>query len=213
MGFARECWPFVLPFAGLAALLLGLGHGRWALASALVGLVVLLFFRIPERPGAGQMQGVLSPANGKVLKLETLEDPAIGSGTYHRIVIFLSVFNVHVQRSPVDGTVIKSRYTAGRKLAAFDKRAGEVNEQQLTVLQTSEGDHVGVRQIAGLLARRVVSYVDQQQDLRKGDLMGVIKFGSRVDLILSVEYDLQVEVGQKVTEGETVMAHRKVEPK
>ena len=208
MGFAKECWPFVLPFLVLAALLLAIGHARWALIAGIVALVVLLFFRIPHRPDANQVDGVLSPGNGKVLKLETLEDPAIGPGTFHRIVIFLSVFNVHVQRAPVGGTVITSRYTAGRKLAAFDARAGEVNEQQLTVLQRPNGDVVGIRQIAGLLARRVVTYIEVDQDLTQGELMGVIKFGSRVDLLVPESYHLQVEVGQKVVEGQTIVAQQ-----
>lgn len=211
MVFAKECWPFVLPFFVLAALLLATGHPRWTITIGIVAVAVLLFFRIPKRPEVDQIDGVLSPANGKVLKLETLEDPTIGPGTFQRIVIFLSVFNVHVQRSPVAGTVVKSRYTAGRKLAAFDARAGEVNEQQLTVVEGPNGDLVGIRQIAGLLARRVVTYVEVGQELPRGELIGVIKFGSRVDLLLPMSYDLEVEAGQKVVEGQTVVARRQKE--
>lgn len=211
MGFAKECWPFVLPFVGLTALLLLLGQPRWAVAAAVVGTLMLLFFRAPHRTEARLTEGVLSPANGKVLKLETLEDPEIGPGTYHRIVIFLSVFNVHVQRAPVSGSVISSRYKPGRKLAAFDSRAGDVNEQQLTVLQRPNGDLVGIRQIAGLLARRVVTYLETDQEIAKGELIGVIKFGSRVDLLLPESYRVQVEVGQKLSEGRTVVARRETE--
>lgn len=211
MVFAKECWPFVLPFFVLAALLLATGHPRWTITIGIVAVAILLFFRIPKRPEVDQIDGVLSPANGKVLKLETLEDPTIGPGTFQRIVIFLSVFNVHVQRSPVAGTVVKSRYTAGRKLAAFDARAGEVNEQQLTVVEGPNGDLVGIRQIAGLLARRVVTYVEVGQELPRGELIGVIKFGSRVDLLLPMSYDLEIEAGQKVVEGQTVVARRQKE--
>ena len=211
MGFAKECWPFVLPFLGLAALSLFMGHPRWAAVAGVLALLMLLFFRIPSRAEAQQTDGVLSPANGKILKLEKLDDPDLGPGTYHRIVIFLSVFNVHVQRAPVGGTVSVSRYTPGRKLAAFDPRAGEVNEQQLTVVRRPGGDLVGIRQIAGLLARRVVTYLEEGQQLSKGELMGVIKFGSRVDLLLPVSYHLHVEVGQKVIEGETVIARQEME--
>lgn len=211
MGFAKECWPFVLPVLVLAALLLLLGNLRWAVVAGVLAFVVLLFFRIPPRAAAQATDGVLSPANGKVLKLENLADPAIGPGTYHRVVIFLSVFNVHVQRAPVGGTVEASRYTAGRKLAAFDPRAGDVNEQQLSVLRRPNGDRVGIRQIAGLLARRVVTYLDVDQDVEKGELIGLIKFGSRVDLLVPSSYVLEVEVGQKVLEGKTVVARRKVE--
>ena len=211
MGFAKECWPFVLPFLGLASFLFVVGSPRWAIAAGIVALVLLLFFRIPARPEASQTDGVLSPANGKVLKLETLDDPAIGPGTYHKVVIFLSVFNIHVQRAPVGGSVTASQYKPGRKLAAFDPRAGDVNEQQLTVVQRPNGDLVGIRQIAGLLARRVVTYLEIEQELTKGELIGVIKFGSRVDLLVPVNYHLQVEVGQKVIEGRTVIARQETE--
>ena len=211
MVFAKECWPFVLPFLGLAGFLFVVGYPRWAIAVGIVALVLLLFFRIPPRSEASRTEGVLSPANGKVLKLEKLEDPAIGPGTYHKIVIFLSVFNIHVQRAPVGGSVAVSRYTPGRKLAAFNPRAGDVNEQHLTVVQRPNGDRVGIRQIAGLLARRVVTYLETDQEVTKGQLMGVIKFGSRVDLLVPVSYHLAVEVGQKVREGETVIARQESE--
>lgn len=206
MGFAKECWPFVLPVLALAIILLVLGHPRWALGIGLLAVALLLFFRVPSRGAAASTEGVLSPANGKVLTISKIEDPAVGSDTYHRIVIFLSVFNIHVQRAPVAGTVVTSRYSSGRKLAAFDPRAGDVNEQQLTVLQRSNGDLIGIRQIAGLLARRVVTYLDKGQEVGKGDLIGLIKFGSRVDLLVPLSYHVEVEVGQKVVEGRTVMA-------
>lgn len=208
MGFAKECWPFVLPFLGLALILFLFGQIRWAIAVCALGFLVLLFFRIPNRDRAPEPASVLSPANGKVLKIDTIEDSSIGPGSYHRIVIFLSVFNVHVQRSPVAGSVADSTYTPGRKLAAFDPRAGDVNEQQLTVIHRPNGDSIGVRQIAGLLARRVVTYVQVGQEVSQGELIGVIKFGSRVDLLVPVSYHVAVAVGQKVTEGETSMARQ-----
>ncbi len=208
MAFAKECWPFVLPALALAVLLLVLGQPRWAAATTLLALLLLLFFRIPARDAAESLAGVLAPANGKVLKIELIEDPAVGPGRFHRVVIFLSVFNIHVQRAPVGGTVIDSRYAAGRKLAAFDERAGEVNEQQLTVLQRPGGDRIAIRQIAGLLARRVVTYLEIGQDVRKGELMGVIKFGSRVDLLVPDSYQIEVAPGDKTVEGLTVLARR-----
>lgn len=211
MGFAKECWPFVLPFLGLAVVLLFLGEFRWAAVVSALGLLVLLFFRIPTRNLAPEPGAVWSPANGKVLKIDTIEDPSVGPGTYHRIVIFLSVFNVHVQRSPIEGRVVDSSYLPGRKLAAFDPRAGDVNEQQLTVILHSNGDLVGVRQIAGLLARRVVTYLHVGQEVTQGQLIGVIKFGSRVDLIVPVSYHVEVETGQQVIEGDTCLARRESE--
>ena len=206
MGFAKDCWPFVLPVLGLAGFLFVVGYPRWAIATGAIGLLLLLFFRIPQRPQASRTAGILSPANGKILAIEEVAAPDVGPGSRRRIIIFLSVFNIHVQRSPVTGVVVTSRYSSGRKVAAFDSRAGDINEQQLTVLQRPNGDLIGVRQIAGLLARRVVTYLQQEQPVAKGDLIGVIKFGSRVDLLVPVSYHVTVEVGQKVIEGQTVMA-------
>ena len=206
MRVAKESWPFVLPLVLLTVLLAGLGLSVWAAAMALLSIAVLLFFRVPPRQLDADEGSVLSPADGKILKIDHLEAPDIGDGSYQRVVIFLSVFNVHVQRAPVGGKVAESRYRAGRKLAAFDDRAGDVNEQQLTVLETPRGHRVGIRQIAGLLARRVVSYLSPGQAVRQGELIGVIKFGSRVDLLLPVGYDLKVNVGDRVREGLTIMA-------
>ena len=119
---------------------------------------------------------------------------------------FLSVFNVHVQRSPVAGTVVESTFTPGRKVAAFRADAGDVNENHWTVLADDEGRRFGVRQIAGLLARRVVAYKSKDAAVERGELIGLIKFGSRVDLYLPPDYALQVSEGQTLHEGETVVA-------
>jgi len=206
MSFAKECWPFVLPAAGLVVVLAIFGKQGWALVALLLACSLLLFFRIPQRDVRAAEGAVLSPANGKILKIERVEDPQIGPGTFHHVVIFLSVFNVHVQRAPVEGVVVTSQYTAGKKLAAFNPKAGEVNEQHLIVLQHPTGDLFGVRQIAGLLARRVVTYLSTGQEVSRGELIGVIKFGSRVDVLIPVRYDLEAKVGQKVHEGESVLA-------
>jgi phosphatidylserine decarboxylase len=208
MAFAKECWPFFVPVLTLALILVAFGYPSWALVAGALALALLAFFRIPARPDAGRSAGVLSPANGKVLSIDVIEDPLLGDAPLRQIVIFLSVFNVHVQRAPTAGKVVTSRYRRGRKLAAFDPRAGEVNEQHLTVLERSDGDRIGIRQIAGLVARRVVSYLEPGQEVTKGELIGVIKFGSRVDLLIPVGYHVEVEVGHKVVEGRTLIAHR-----
>ena len=206
MSFAKECWPFVLPAAGLVVVLAIMGKQGWALVVLLLACSLLLFFRIPSRDLIAPEGAVLSPANGKVLRIDRVEDPQIGPGTFHHIVIFLSVFNVHVQRAPVAGEVVTSLYIPGKKLAAFNPQAGEVNERHLTVLRHPSGDLFGVRQIAGLLARRVVTYLTIGQEVSRGELIGVIKFGSRVDLLIPVRYHLEVQVGQKVHEGESIVA-------
>jgi len=206
MSFAKEAWPFVLPFAIASAALFWLEHPRWGTAAAITAVLLLLFFRDPRRSFDGNAATVLAPADGKVLEVSTVEDPEIGSGRFHRIVTFLSVFDVHVQRCPVDGRVIHSALRRGRKLAAFHPDVGEKNEAYTNVFERPNGDRVGVRQLAGLLARRVVSYLGAGDVKRRGDRLGVIKFGSRVDLFVPESYRVLVTAGDRVRNGETPMA-------
>ncbi len=206
MSFAKEAWVFVLPPAVLALVLAMWGRSKLALALFVVAGLVLLFFRIPRRVSEAPPTSVLASANGRVTQVDVVEDPQIGEGQFHRVVTFLSVFDIHVQRAPVAGRVVQSRYSSGRKVAAFREDAGELNEQILTIFERDNGDLIGVRQIAGLVARRVVTYLELDQTVERGQLIGLIKFSSRVDLFLPLSYDLQVEVGQRLTEGSTVVA-------
>jgi phosphatidylserine decarboxylase len=207
MTLAKESWPFAVPFALGAALLLATGHRGWAAAAVVGGLAILAFFRIPRRRFTGAESIVLAAGNGLVTGVETIEDAAIGPGRFHRIVTFLSVFDVHIQRIPASGEVVASRYAAGRKVAAFRADAGEVNEQHLTVIRRPNGDLIGVRQIAGLLARRVVCYAKAGDRVTRGGPLGLIKFGSRVDLLLPASYRILVKKGDRVREGATPVAH------
>lgn len=206
MTLAKESWPFAVPFALLAALLLAAGRPGWAVAALVAGLAILAFFRIPRRRFTGEENIVLAAGNGLVTGVETIEDAAIGPGSFHRIVTFLSVFDVHVQRIPASGEVVASRYAAGRKVAAFRADAGEVNEQHLTVIRRPNGDLIGVRQIAGLLARRVVCYVKAGDLVTRGGSLGLIKFGSRVDLVLPAGYRVLVKKGDRLLDGATPVA-------
>ncbi len=206
MTFAKEAWPFVLPFALVAVVALTLQRPRLAAVAAVVGLIVLLFFRIPARASTAPVNAVLAPANGKITAIGRVENPEFGTGEFHHIVTFLSVFNIHVQRAPADGKVAASSHRPGRKVAAFRPDAGDVNESQLSVFTTPNGDTIAMRQIAGLLARRVVTYLGVGDIVERGELIGLIKFGSRVDLYLPASYHLRIEEGQTVHEGETVMA-------
>lgn len=206
MTFAKEGWPFVLPFLLLAGILAWLGRPWWALAAVVAGLLVLLFFRDPARRFTGEVGTVLAPADGLVTRVDEIEDPEIGPGRFHRVVTFLSVFDVHVQKAPVAGEVLVSRYAPGRKVAAFRADAGDVNEKHLTVFRRPGGDLVGVCQIAGLLARRVVCYLREGQRVERAQPMGLIKFGSRVDLLVPASYRLLVKKGDRVKNGATAMA-------
>ncbi|HZF11945.1 MAG TPA: phosphatidylserine decarboxylase [Thermoanaerobaculia bacterium] len=206
MKFAREAWPFVLPFVLAAGVLFALGHPGWAAGLLFAGLLVLLFFRDPSRSFSGEDGVVIAAADGLITKVDEIEDSEIGPGRHQRIVTFLSVFDVHVQRTPAGGQVIASRYAAGRKVAAFREDAGEVNEKHLTVIRRENGDLVGVRQIAGLLARRVVCYLQERDQVHRGQSMGLIKFGSRVDLLVPAGYRVLVKKGDRVKNGMTPMA-------
>lgn len=206
MTFAKEAWPFVLPFVVVAAILFLLRYPGYGTAALVVALVILLFFRNPTRRYNGGVEIILSPADGVITRVDTIEDPEIGPGRYQRIVTFLSVFNVHVQRVPAAGEVTLSRYAAGRKVAAFREDAGDVNEKHLTVIRRANGDLIGVRQIAGLLARRVVCYLKEADQVERGQLMGVIKFGSRVDVLVPESYELLVKKGDRVRDGLTPFA-------
>jgi phosphatidylserine decarboxylase len=206
MTFAKEALPFVLPLVIAAMSLALFRKPGWALLLGCLALCVLLFFRVPVRRVEVADGTVLAPANGRVLRIDRAPLPADEEAGYQRIVIFLSVFDVHVQRAPVTGEVIESRFTPGRKVAAFKADAGEVNENQLTVLRCDNGDLIGVRQIAGLVARRVVSYLQPGDRVEQGELIGLIKFGSRVDLMLPENYEILVREGHRVREGLTVVA-------
>ena len=212
MTFAKEAWPFVLPFVFIAAALAFFDHLGWALAALVVGLLVLLFFRDPTRAYQGEVGVVLAAADGLITRIDTIEDPEIGPGRYHRIVTFLSVFDVHVQKVPAAGEVISSVYAVGKKVAAFREDAGDVNEKHLTVIRRQNGDTIGVRQIAGLLARRVVCYLKEGDHVHRGQPMGLIKFSSRVDLLVPESYELKVKKGDRVKNGATPMALPPGEP-
>lgn len=206
MSFAKESWPFVIPFLILAPIAWGTGHPRWGVASLTLAAALLLFFRDPVRTPIGPPDGILAPADGLITRVDTVQDPEFGPGTYHRIVTFLSVFDVHIQRAPTDGVVVSSVYRPGKKVAAFRANAGEVNESHLTVLEIERGDYIGVRQIAGLLARRIVCDRQLNDQVSRGSRLGLIKFGSRVDLLVPADYSIQVQKGDRVRSGETLAA-------
>jgi phosphatidylserine decarboxylase len=206
MRFAKEAWPFVTPFVAIGIVLLLLGEPWWALGALLVGFLVLLFFRDPDRRFVGTPDVVLAAADGVVTLVDTVEDAQVGPGTRQRVATFLSVFDVHVQRAPIAGSVVASHRARGRKVAAFRADAAIVNESHLTVLRDARGDVVGVRQIAGLLARRVVAYLSPGEDVGRGEHLGLIKFGSRVDVIVPASYRVLVSVGSRTRAGETPLA-------
>jgi phosphatidylserine decarboxylase len=209
MRFAREAWPFVAPFPLLAAALAATGRHKSAAAALVTGGAVLLFFRDPDRAFAGDPDVLTAAADGVVTLVDELEDAAIGPGRFRRVVTFLSAFDVHVQKVPMPGTVVTSALTRGKKAAAFKADVDKTNEAHLTVVETENGERIGVRQIAGLIARRIVCYLSPGDQVERGQPMGLIKFGSRVDLLVPESWEILARKGDRLRNGETPVARRR----
>jgi phosphatidylserine decarboxylase len=199
MVIAKEGWPFILApvIAGVLFLLLGRGWPFWVPGALLIltGLFCAFFFRDPTRQIMPDDRLVLSPCDGKVMEI-TEEDG------FKVIRMFLSVLNVHLQRSPVSGTVTSVQYVPGKFLPAMHADAHIVNEQNIFTIQTPSGDYI-VKQIAGILARRVVAWSKPGDRVERGQKIGLIKFGSQVDLYLPQKAVITVTVGEKVVAGVT----------
>jgi len=195
---AVQAVPFlvVLLIAGLA---LGFTVGPWGIAPiALLALFVLYFFRDPERDSPEGEGLVLSPADGRVTEIRR-----VGGGTC--VSVFLSVFDCHINRSPVSGVVREARYTRGRFHPAWQGRASEENERNHLIIRADEGDF-GVTQVAGVLARRIVCRKKEGDRVRRGERIGLIRFGSRTDLHLPPGLEPLVAKGDRVRGGVTLMA-------
>jgi phosphatidylserine decarboxylase len=197
-------WPFV--FGGTAvAVLIGVGAGwTWGVAACVLPAFLLFFFRDPHRIVAARPHDVLSPADGRVMVAgEPIGDFA---GTpWQQVSIFLSPMDVHVNRLPVGGSVTRVRYHPGRFLPAYRREAGDLNEYTEVTVDIG-GRAVIVRQIVGVLARRIVCRVREGDVVAAGDRFGVMKFGSRMDVFLPPDATLRVKVGDRVVGGITVIA-------
>jgi phosphatidylserine decarboxylase len=202
---AREGWPF-LAAAVLAALLVGwLAGGWWSAPLWLLALFVLQFFRDPPREIPDDPRAVLSAADGRVVAVGKARDPWLERDAL-KISVFMNVFNVHSNRSPVDGVVRRRWYHAGSFVnAALDKASIE-NERCALWLRTPAGQDVTCVQIAGLIARRILCYADEGRDLARGERYGFIRFGSRVDLYLPLDAEVTAQLGDKVYASESVLA-------
>jgi len=212
VNFAREGYPFMLIAAALAAVAYAVALGRrswplWLLAFALtlLALWVAYFFRDPERTGDRGDDVVISPADGRVVMITEVDEPAFLHGRALRISIFMNVFNVHVNRYPVNGTVKFVHYNPGKFLNAATDKSSLENEQMSVGLE-HDGVRVLVRQIAGLIARRIVTYSREGERVEQGERMGIIRFGSRVDVFLPPSAKSSVQVGQTTFAGTTVLA-------
>ncbi|NBT24513.1 phosphatidylserine decarboxylase family protein [bacterium] len=201
----REARPFLLGTAAFLGVSLWMGWMPGTLLGSLLLIGLLLFFRDPERTPPSNPLALLSPADGKVICVDEAEDPSFGLGKLRRVGIFLSVLDVHVNRSPYAGTIEKTHYSAGEFLDARHLEVDIRNENQTWLLRTAKGPLL-VRQIAGLIARRIVGWKKTGDAVSAGERIGMIRFGSRTDLYFPGSCTPQVQVGQRVVGGQTILA-------
>ena len=204
--FAPEGWIFTIPIVVLAAVALLL---QWYIAAILFGLLaafLINFFRDPHRRGSDRHVDVLSPADGTVVQIKDIGDGAVWPGLTKQVSIFMSVFDVHVNRAPISGKIVHYRYNAGKKLAAMVEKSSTENEQNLIVVEDARGHRVAFKQIAGLLARRIVFDKKEGDEVVRGERVGMIKFGSRVDIFFPPQANIRVALKDKVKVALTVIA-------
>jgi len=211
LNFAREGLLFIAIAAVVAAGAFGFAITRrsWGLWLAafvllLLALWVAYFFRDPERTGERGPSLVVSPADGKLIMITEVDEPTFVKGRAVRLSIFMNVFNVHVNRYPVDGVVRYIHYNKGKFFNAAAEKSSLENEQMSVGLETSRY-RVLLRQIAGLIARRIVTYSKLGETVRQGDRMGIIRFGSRVDVFLPAGSTLRAKVGDITVAGVTIL--------
>ena len=204
--WAPEGWLFLIPVIILfaAALLI-----QWYVAAIILGLLALFlinFFRDPRRAGSEHHVDVLSPADGTVVQIKDVADGEVWPGLTRQVSIFMSVFDVHVNRAPISGRIVHYRYNPGKKIAAFAEKSSTENEQNLIVIEDAHGGKLAFKQIAGLLARRIVFDKKEGDEVVRGERVGMIKFGSRVDIFFPADAHIHVKMREKVKVGLTVIA-------
>lgn len=204
--FAPEGWLFIIPVVILAAFALLI---QWYIAAIILSAMaafLLNFFRDPHRTGSDLHVDVLSPADGTVVQIKDIPDGEIWPGLTRQVSIFMSVFDVHVNRAPIAGKIIHYRYNPGKKIAALSNKSSLENEQNLVVIQDDHGGVVAFKQIAGLLARRIVFDKKEGDVVQRGERVGMIKFGSRVDIFFPPTSKVKVNVRDKVKVASSVIA-------
>jgi phosphatidylserine decarboxylase len=199
----RDGYFYALALFAVAALLGWLTRPAWTIIPCLLAFFFLWFFRDPERAIPQDPGAIVSPGDGKVTDVSTV---TVGNERQTRLSIFLSVFDVHVNRSPIAGVIRDVRYQHGQFLNAMNTVSADKNEQNIVTVE-GEGHKVVFKQIAGLLARRIVFYPKVGDSLERGQRVGLIKFGSRVDVLLDSSARVSVKIGDRVKGGATVLAY------
>lgn len=201
---AREGWPYIGGTL-LAAAIMTAFAGYWSIPFWIIAIFVIQFFRDPPRVIPTDGRAVISPADGRIVVVEKAQDPYAGREAL-KISVFMNVFNVHSNRSPVDGRIEEVKYFPGKFVNADLDKASVENERNAMVITTASGETVTCVQVAGLIARRILCYVKPGDNLQRGQRYGFIRFGSRVDVYLPLSARPNVTVGDKVSATETVLA-------
>ena len=205
---AKEGLPFLIPMVLLTVIVGIMGWKVWIFFGILLSLFIAYFFRNPRREIPDLQNIVLSPADGKVIHVGECEEVRFLKEKTLKVSIFMSLLDVHLNRAPISGKVLDRSYLPGRFLVASREKSSLLNEQNAMILETEDRLKVLLIQIAGFVARRIVCYAKAGDLLRKGEIFGLIRFGSRVDLYLPPEVKPIVRVGQHVKGGESIIGYR-----
>ncbi|MCF8462308.1 MAG: phosphatidylserine decarboxylase [Rickettsiaceae bacterium] len=204
----KEGYVFIA-ISAILTFVLGSLSGKIAILGIIVTLFCAYFFRNPNRVTPIDKNLIIAPADGVIQSITTCPAPAelkMGEEEMTRVSIFLSVFDVHVNRIPIDGKIIALAYNPGKFLNASLDKASSDNERQSVVMETSSGEKIIFVQIAGLIARRIICDLEEGQEVKAGERYGIIRFGSRVDVYLPKKIKLNIAVGQLSVGGETILA-------
>jgi phosphatidylserine decarboxylase len=205
---ATEGYPFIV-FSLVVTVFVAFLGGKWWLITlfSLLTFFIIWFFRNPERYFQNEEKVLISPADGKVIKIEDVEVNGTISGKFKKISVFMNVFNVHVNRSPYDGKIEAIHYHEGKFFSANLDKASLDNERNEVMIRTEDGRVIWTVQIAGLIARRIVCWVNPGDIIRKGERFGLIRFGSRVDIYLPEDSKISVNLRDKVKAGQTILGY------
>ncbi|EFK10554.1 phosphatidylserine decarboxylase [delta proteobacterium NaphS2] len=205
---AREGFPFIFIGIVIFVIVACLGWTILTIMAGILTLFVIYFFRDPERRPSTEKNAVVTPADGRVLEIRPVEgkDNPLGRPAT-KVSIFMSIFNVHVNRIPVGGTITDISYHAGKFLSADLDKASEQNENNRVTLQTPDSKEILIIQIAGLVARRIVCWMNKGDAVVTGQRFGLIRFGSRLEVFLPIDSRMVVQVQQKVKAGETIIGY------
>jgi phosphatidylserine decarboxylase len=199
----QEGIPFIIPLGAATLIVFFAGFPWVTVLIFLLTLFVVWFFRNPERTIPDHPLQLISPADGKVIRIEEVTSEERSGRSFLKISIFMNVFNVHVNRIPYSGEVFTIRYTPGKFLSANLDKASMLNERNTVMIRTDDGREIMTVQIAGLIARRIVCWLKEGVKVKKGERFGLIRFGSRVEVFLPLGSTLLVKIGDKVRAGET----------